>query len=81
MREVLNPSHFDFFGPISFLEGVGILLPAFLLILGDANMYQRFFSARSEGSGSPSGSLAAFRCGLYGNGDHFDRLGGQFAGA
>ena len=50
MRQVLNPSHFDLFGPISFLEGVGILLPAFLLILGDANMYQRFFSARSEGS-------------------------------
>ena len=50
MSEVLDPSHFQLFGPISFLEGVGILLPAFLLILGDANMYQRFFSARSEGA-------------------------------
>jgi SSS family solute:Na+ symporter/sodium/proline symporter len=27
---------------------VSYLLPAFLLILGDANMYQRFFSARDE---------------------------------
>ena len=50
MSEVLDPSHFQLFGPISFVEGVGILLPAFLLILGDANMYQRFFSARSEGA-------------------------------
>ena len=50
MSEVLDPSHFQLFGPISFLEGVGIMLPAFLLLLGDANMYQRFFSARSEGA-------------------------------
>lgn len=28
----------------------GLLLPAFLLVLGDANMYQRFFSARDEGT-------------------------------
>ena len=50
MAAVLDPSHFQFFGPISLLESVGILLPAFLLILGDANMYQRFFSARSRGT-------------------------------
>ena len=50
MATVLDASHFQLFGPISFLEGVGILLPAFLLILGDANMYQRFFSARSRGT-------------------------------
>ncbi len=50
MRQVLEPSHFELFGPISFLEAIGLLLPAFLLILGDANMFQRFFSARSEGT-------------------------------
>lgn len=49
MRRVLPPSHFELFGPISFLQAFGLLLPSFLLILGDANMYQRFFSARTEG--------------------------------
>lgn len=49
MRRVLEPSHFDLFGPISSLEALGLLLPPFLLVLGDANMYQRFFSARDAG--------------------------------
>ena len=49
MARVLEPPHFLLLGPISPLEAVGLLLPAFLLVLGDANMYQRFFSARSEG--------------------------------
>jgi solute:Na+ symporter, SSS family len=43
------PSHLEFFGPITPLQALGYLLPPALLILGDANMYQRFFSARSEG--------------------------------
>ncbi len=50
MRQVLEPSKFELFGPISFVESLGLLLPPFLLILGDANMYQRFFSARNEGT-------------------------------
>ncbi len=49
MHQVLDPSKFEMFGPIGFVEGVGLVLPAFLLVLGDANMYQRFFSAKSEG--------------------------------
>ena len=49
MQRVLDPSHFQLLGPISPLEAVGLLLPPFLLVLGDANTYQRFFSARSEG--------------------------------
>ena len=49
MHRVLEPSHFTLFGPISPLEALGLLLPPFLLVLGDANMYQRFFSARTEG--------------------------------
>lgn len=31
----------------SILKLLGVLLPPFLLIIGDANMYQRFFSAKS----------------------------------
>ena len=50
MQALLPASHFELFGPISFMEALGLLLPAFLLILGDANMYQRVFSARSQGT-------------------------------
>jgi solute:Na+ symporter, SSS family len=50
MSEALQSSHFDFFGPIGFIEALGLMLPAMLLVLGDANMYQRFFSARNAGT-------------------------------
>jgi len=49
MRASLGPDHFQPFGPIGFVEAIGLTLPVFLLVLGDANMYQRFFSARTEG--------------------------------
>jgi len=49
MQAKLPAGHFDLFGPIGPVEALGILLPPFLLLLGDANMYQRFFSARTEG--------------------------------
>jgi SSS family transporter len=42
-------SHLELIGPISPLQALGYFLPPALLILGDANMYQRFFSARNEG--------------------------------
>lgn len=45
----LPPDHLQFFGPISLIEAIGLVMPAALLVLGDANMYQRFFSARNEG--------------------------------
>jgi len=46
----LPASHLEWFGPIGPVEALGLTLPAFLLVLGDANMYQRFFSARTEGT-------------------------------
>lgn len=49
MARVLEPSQMQLFGPIGWVEALGLILPPFLLVLGDANMYQRFFSARSEG--------------------------------
>jgi len=49
MRAVLPADHFSLFGPIGWKEAIGLLLPPALLVLGDANMYQRFFSARTEG--------------------------------
>ena len=48
MRQVLPADHFQFFGVLNGWQVMGILLPPFLLMLGDANMYQRFFSAKDE---------------------------------
>ncbi|HRV83038.1 MAG TPA: hypothetical protein P5218_16520, partial [Planctomycetota bacterium] len=42
----VQQSPLGYWTPLKFL---GALLPPFLLILGDANMYQRFFSARTAG--------------------------------
>lgn len=44
----LPADHRQLFGPIAPMQMIGIFLPAFLLVLGDANMFQRFFSARDE---------------------------------
>jgi Na+/proline symporter len=55
----LPASHMQLIGPIGIVEGLGLLLPPFLLILGDANMYQRFFAARSEGA-AVKATIAAF---------------------
>jgi Na+/proline symporter len=49
MSQALESSKFSLFGPIGWVEAVGLVLPPLLLVLGDANMYQRFFSARTEG--------------------------------
>lgn len=45
----LPPDHLQLFGPLSWVETLGLILPPGLLILGDANMYQRFFAARDAG--------------------------------
>jgi len=50
IARALPESHLQMFGPIGYLEALGLTLPPFLLVLGDANMYQRFFSARTEGT-------------------------------
>ncbi|WP_372370724.1 sodium:solute symporter [Candidatus Uabimicrobium sp. HlEnr_7] len=39
-------NHMKFWGVYSNIELVNFLLPPFLLILGDANMYQRFFASK-----------------------------------
>ena len=50
LRESLPAEHFTLFGTLGPLEILGLGLPAMVLILGEANMYQRFFSARDERS-------------------------------
>jgi SSS family solute:Na+ symporter/sodium/proline symporter len=46
----LDPSFFTLFGEYNFLWAMGIFFPTFLLLLGESNMYQKFFSARDEKS-------------------------------
>jgi solute:Na+ symporter, SSS family len=46
----LEPSKLTVFGNYNFLWAMGIFLPTFLLLLGESNMYQKFFSARNEKS-------------------------------
>jgi SSS family solute:Na+ symporter/sodium/proline symporter len=41
-------THFTAFGEYDFLWAMGIFLPTFFLLLGESNMYQKFFSAKSE---------------------------------
>jgi solute:Na+ symporter, SSS family len=45
----LPADHLAFTGRFTVVEALGLVLPPCLLVLGDANMYQRFFSARNEG--------------------------------
>jgi SSS family transporter len=49
IAEKLPASHMQFTGQFTWVQILGFLLPIGLLVLGDANMYQRFFSARNEG--------------------------------
>ena len=41
------PNNMSLFGVLSFRDVINFTLPSFLLILGDANMYQRFFASES----------------------------------
>jgi SSS family transporter len=52
--EALPPAHQQPTGSYAPIRIVSILLPAFLLVLGDANLYQRFFSAKSPGTARKS---------------------------
>lgn len=42
-----KPNHMDLFGTFKSVDYINWLLPTFLLVMGDANQYQRFFSSRN----------------------------------
>lgn len=44
----LPKEHFQVLGTMSIWEALGYSLPTMLLLLGESNMYQRFFSAKDE---------------------------------
>ena len=48
VRANLDASHFSVLGTMSLQEALGYFLPTLFLLLGNANMYQRFFAARDE---------------------------------
>ena len=48
VKQALPPDHFTVLGPLTFTQAMGLLLPTFLLLIGNQGMYQKFFSARSE---------------------------------
>ena len=44
----LDPAMFQVFGEHNWIWALGVFLPTMLLLMGESNMYQKFFSARSE---------------------------------
>ncbi len=44
----LPPTHFQVLGDFTLIQGLELLLPTCLLMLGNQAMYQKFFSAKSE---------------------------------
>ncbi|MFC2076047.1 sodium:solute symporter [candidate division KSB1 bacterium] len=46
LRASVPPEHFQVFGTMSPLEAFGYTIPTLLLLLGESNMYQRFYAAR-----------------------------------
>jgi len=48
VAERLPQTHFQVFGEMTIMEALGYSFATMLLLLGEAGMYQRFFSARDE---------------------------------
>ena len=54
-----KPDHMNFWGVYSTMDIINFCLPPFLLIMGDANMYQRFFASKdAEGAKSATKILS-----------------------
>ena len=48
--DAVRPEQLTLFGTMSPAEALALFLPTMFLLLGEANMYQKFFSARDEGA-------------------------------
>jgi Na+/proline symporter len=56
-----HPEKMQFFGRYSTMDIINFCLPSFLLVLGDANMYQRFFASKdAEGAKKATTYLVVF---------------------
>lgn len=50
----VSASHFEVFGTRNIWWAMGVFFPVFFLLLGESNMYQKFFSARDEAAARKS---------------------------
>lgn len=50
----ITPRTHSFLGNMTWIQAMGYFVPTFLLALGNANMYQRFFSAKNESEAKKS---------------------------
>ena len=50
----ITPRTHAFLGNMTWIQAMGYFVPTFLLALGNANMYQRFFSAKNESEAKKS---------------------------
>jgi SSS family solute:Na+ symporter len=48
LHAALPPTHFQVLGDLTLIQGLELLVPTGLLMLGNQSMYQKFFSAKSE---------------------------------
>jgi len=48
VTHALPPTHFQILGDLTLTQGLEMLVPTLLLMLGNQAMYQKFFSAKSE---------------------------------
>lgn len=48
ITENIDPQFFSFLGGHEWFWVMGVFFPTFLLLLGESNMYQKFFSAKNE---------------------------------
>ncbi len=48
VTHALPPTHFEVLGDLTLTQGLELLVPTMLLMLGNQAMYQKFFSAKSE---------------------------------
>jgi SSS family solute:Na+ symporter len=54
VRSSLPETHFELLGNYSLSGAIGLALPTMLLLIGNQGMYQKFFSAKSEGDARKS---------------------------
>lgn len=55
-----KPEHMQFWGRYSPMDIVNFCLPPFLLVLGDANMYQRFFASKDAKGATQATTILVF---------------------
>ncbi|MFO0981916.1 MAG: sodium:solute symporter family protein [Planctomycetota bacterium] len=90
ITQTLPATHFTPLGKLGFMNSLGLFLPTFFLLLGESSMYQKFFSAKDEGTarkaligmviGVVFMEAALETCAIFGAGHYFHDPAFQAAG-